>query len=138
MATITNFEELEIWKEARRLNWLIFQFIQSSINAKQDFRFKDQIKAASGSVRDNIQEGFERESRLEFINFLSYSKGSVGQVRPQLYLGIKINYWLEKDVEGLKQKFETLSSHIANFIKYLNTSQTNGTKLKTEYKKCRA
>jgi hypothetical protein len=87
---------------------------------------------------DNIQEGFERESRLEFINFLSYSKGSVGQVRPQLYRGIKINYWLEKDVEGLKQKFETLSSHIANFIKYLNTSQTNGTKLKTEYKKCRA
>jgi four helix bundle protein len=86
---------------------------------------------------DTIQEGFERESRLEFINFLSYSKGSVGQVRSQLYRGIKINYWLEKDVEGLMQKFEALASHIANFIKYLNTSQTNGTKLKTEYKKCR-
>ncbi len=37
MATITNFEELEIWKEARRLNLLIFQLIQSSINGKARF-----------------------------------------------------------------------------------------------------
>jgi four helix bundle protein len=129
MATIKSFEELEIWKTARALNKEIIELVKIDI-VQKDFRFKDQIKAASGSVMDNIAEGFERESRLEFINFLSYSKGSIGEVRSQLYRGIDMNYWVESDVEELKLRFETLSSHIANFIKYLNTSQTKGTKFK--------
>ena len=131
MATIKSFEELEIWKTARALNKEIIELVKIDI-VQKDFRFKDQIKAASGSVMDNIAEGFERESRLEFINFLSYSKGSIGEVRSQLYRGIDMNYWVESDVEELKLRFETLSSHIANFIKYLNTSQTKGTKFKNK------
>lgn len=129
MATIKSFEELEIWKTARILNKEIIELVKLDI-VQKDFRFRDQIRAASGSIMDNIAEGFERESRLEFINFLSYSKGSIGEVRSQLYRGIDMNYWAENDVEELKQKFEVLSSHIANFIKYLNTSQTKGTKFK--------
>ncbi|MFC4230527.1 four helix bundle protein [Parasediminibacterium paludis] len=79
MATITKFEDLEIWKESRRLSYIIFTFSSNQWFSK-DFRFRDQIKAAAGSVMDNIAEGFERSSRLEFINFLSISKGSCGEV----------------------------------------------------------
>lgn len=86
MATITKFEKPDIWKEARRLSFVIFQFVQKERFSK-DFRFRDQIKAAAGSVMDNIAEGFERSSRLEFINFLSYAKGSCGEVKSQLYRG---------------------------------------------------
>jgi four helix bundle protein len=59
MATITRFEDLEIWQEARRLaNEINIICIETEL--KTDYRFKDQIKAASGSVMDNIAEGFER------------------------------------------------------------------------------
>jgi len=63
VATIKRFEDLEIWQEARRL----FNQIQDIVNStdlKNDFRLKDQIKAASGSVMDNIAEGFERDGNL--------------------------------------------------------------------------
>ena len=73
MATITSFEELEIWKEARRLYKKVLDLIKREEVAK-DFRFKNNFKEAAGSVMDNIAEGFERDSRLEFINTLSYSR----------------------------------------------------------------
>lgn len=130
MATITNFEELEIWKEARRLNLLVFQLIQSSVNAKQDFKFKDQIKAATGSVMDNIAEGFERDSRLEFVNFLSIAKGSVGEIRSQLIRGFDMNYWTEENVVLIRNDYEILAKNIGNFIRYLNNTEIKGQKFK--------
>ena len=91
MATITRFEDLEIWQEARRLAKEI-HFISIETELKTDFRFRDQIKAASGSVMDNIAEGFERNGNLEFRQFLSIAKGSAGETRSQLYRVLDFNY----------------------------------------------
>jgi len=121
MATITSFEELEIWKDARRLYKKVLALIKREDVAK-DFRFKNNFKEAAGSVMDNIAEGFERDSRLEFINTLSYSKGSTGEVRSQLFRGFESDYWNESELNELNEEYKKLASHIANFIKYLNTS----------------
>ena len=70
MATIQRFEDLEIWQMGRKFATSLFQLTLSE-NFLKEYKFKDQIKDSSGSVMDNIAEGFGRESRLEFINFLS-------------------------------------------------------------------
>ena len=84
MATITKFEDLEIWQEARKLSKEIY-LISKDTDLKTDYRFKDQIKASSGSVMDNIAEGFERDGNIEFRQFLSIAKGSAGESRSQIY-----------------------------------------------------
>jgi four helix bundle protein len=94
MATYTRFEELEIWQESRRLSLQVFNMTANG-NVGKDFRFRDQIRSAAGSVMDNIAEGFERSSRLEFVNFLSFSKGSCGEVRSQIYRAIDQQYFTE-------------------------------------------
>lgn len=59
--------------------------ISEKMRIRYDFRFADQIKAAAGSVMDNIAEGFERSSRFEFLNSLSISKGECGELKSQLH-----------------------------------------------------
>lgn len=73
MATVKRFEDLEIWIEARRLSKEIITISKSS-ELKTDFRLRDQVKSAAGSVMDNIAEGFERNGNREFIQFLSIAK----------------------------------------------------------------
>ncbi|MDA3942676.1 MAG: four helix bundle protein [Bacteroidetes bacterium] len=127
--TISNFEDLSIWNKARELSELIFGITTLDPFSK-DFRFKDQIRAASGSVMDNIAEGFEREGNKEFIQFLYISKGSCGEVRSQSYRAFDNNYINEEQLNELLEKTKNLSIEIANFIKYLRNSGIRGNKYK--------
>ena len=106
------FEDLEIWKRSARLSVEIYRHFQSS----KDYGFKDQITRSSLSVPSNISEGFERKSRKEFINFLSYAKGSNGELRTQIYIGIEIGY-IEKTL-GMRwiKEAEELSRMIASLM----------------------
>jgi len=58
----------------------------------KDFGVRDQITRSSLSVPSNIAEGYERESNKEIANFLNYAKGSAGELRTQIYIGIDIGY----------------------------------------------
>jgi four helix bundle protein len=127
MATITKFEDLEIWQEARKLAKEVF-ILSKETDLKTDFRFKEQIKASSGSVMDNIAEGFERDGNLEFRQFLSVAKGSAGETRSQIYRLYDCKYISEEQFKDLKNKYENLSGKIKNFITYLNKKDFKGNK----------
>lgn len=129
MATIKRFEDLELWVEARVLANKIF-VISEQGKFQKDFRFKDQIRSASGSIMDNIAEGFERSSRLEFIQFLGIAKGSCGEVKSQLYRALDQTYINQGDFDALYEMGEKLAAGIAGFIQYLNKSPYKGQKFK--------
>lgn len=127
MATINRFEDLDIWNEARRLAKEI-HIISVETGLKSDFKFKEQIKSSSGSVMDNIAEGFERDGNIEFRQFLSIAKGSAGETRSQLYRVFDFDYIDEQKFELLKKDYENLSGKIKNFITYLNKKDFKGNK----------
>jgi four helix bundle protein len=122
MATITRFEDLEIWKLAREQAIEIYKLTQSGSFAR-DFELKDQINASAGSSMDNIAEGFERFTNREFAQFLVISKGSNGEVRSQLYRAFDRNHI---SGETLKKRLEfsvMLGNKIKSFLDYLQSSK---------------
>ncbi|MFC7346202.1 four helix bundle protein [Chryseobacterium zhengzhouense] len=129
MATVNKFEDLEIWKLARTLCNDIFEIIETT-NLKNNFRLSNQIDGSSGSIMDNIAEGFERNGNKEFINFLSIAKASCGETRSQLYRVLDRSFITPEKFEILREQTELLSRKIGSFINYLKNTELKGTKFK--------
>ena len=129
MAAISNFEDLEIWQLARQQASDIHELYMQEPFSK-DWELKNQINAASGSVMDNIAEGFECSGNKEFSNFLLISKGSNGEVRSQLYRASDRRYLTIEKLEELKLKCLTISKKITSFIKYLKETEQKGFRYK--------
>ncbi|MDB5253084.1 MAG: ribosomal protein [Flaviaesturariibacter sp.] len=129
MGTYQRFEELPIWMEARKLAFEVYQ-LTFHLPFANDFARVNQIRRACGSVADNSAEGYERDGRLEFINFLSIAKGSAGEVRFQLHRAADLAFITKTVLDEKVAAYKNLAVQIANFIKYLNTNTNRGIKFK--------
>ncbi len=127
--TIKRFEDLEIWQKARELSKKI-RGIALTTSLERDFSLKDQIFRSSGSVLDNIAEGFERDGKKEFINFLYIAKGSLGETRSQVHRSFDANHLNEEIYNALLNDCLNLSGKIAHFISYFSKSEYDGIKKK--------
>ena len=129
MSAVRDFEELAIFQKARELSKKIYP-VTNKDGFKSDYRFVQQIRAAAGSIMDNIAEGFERGGNKEFLNFLYIAKGSCGEVRSQLIRANDVGYLTEEEYNELYTECRKLSTSIMNFIKEIKASDITGAKFK--------
>lgn len=129
MGKIEQFEDLEIWQLAREICDDI-QSISDNSGLRKDYKLYSQIDGSSGSAMDNIAEGFERGGNKEFHQFLSISKGSIGETRSQMYRVLDRKYCDPATFELIRNKCLTLSKRTKAFMKYLKASELKGNKFK--------
>jgi len=127
MSTIKCFEDLRCWQTARELCKLIYKFTRKEKFSK-DFSMVNQIKNSAGSVMDNISEGFDRAGNKEFIQFLSISRGSVAEVKSQLYRALDQNYVDDDEFHQAYDLANHTSKETTNLILYLKNSDMRGFK----------
>jgi four helix bundle protein len=129
MATIERFEQIEAWKLARELSKEIY-WITNNTDLVKDFGLKNQMRDSSGSIMDNIAEGFERGGNKEFVQFLGVSKGSAAEFKSQLYRTLDQNYIDKNKFQELYDYVENICKLIMGLIKYLRSSDYKGLKFK--------
>jgi four helix bundle protein len=127
--TVNNIEDLVTWQLARELSKDIYVNTNTPEFLK-DYRFCAQIRAAVGSIMDNIAEGFEREGNKEFIQFLYIAKGSCGEVKSQLYRASDVGYITNEKFSELLSKTKDVKEKITSLIRYLKQSYIKGKKYK--------
>jgi four helix bundle protein len=123
MATAERFEDLDVWQRARKLTNLIYNLSDSGSFAR-DYGLKDQMRRAAVSVMSNIAEGFESRTQSLFIDFLGRAKGSLGEVRSQLYISLDHAYISQEEFNQVFEIATICSKQLSRFIHYLE-SQPN-------------
>lgn len=128
MSTITQFEELDIWKDARELCKDTRDLIHKNEQFLKDYALRDQISRSTGSIMDNIAEGFGRGGNKEFHNFLSYSMGSCLEAKSQIYRAHDFHYIDMIEKKRMIENIEKLSFKIIALMKYLRKTDIKGSK----------
>ena len=118
MAVYNNFEDLPVWKEAIVLAVQVYKITKEE-KFKRDYGLSEQIRRAAVSVSSNIAEGFERSSRKEFIRSLYIAKGSVSEVRSQVFLSKELGCLDGDFSEKVLGQTRSLSRQIGALISFL-------------------
>jgi four helix bundle protein len=115
---IERFEQIEAWKEARKLCAMLYQSARQSSFAKH-YALRDQVQRAALSVMANIAEGFERRSRNEFVRFLLIASGSASEIKSHLYVALDQKYLTQKQFDEIYEQATRVGKMLSKFIAYL-------------------
>lgn len=129
MTTFKNFEDIEAWRKARMLVREIYAMSGHAAFAK-DFALRDQMRRAGISVMSNIAEGFGRDGAREFLQFLAIAKGSVDEIKAQLYVALDQDYIRQQDFDRLYAWAGEIGGMISGLMRYLQQSDIKGNKFK--------
>ena len=127
MATFKRFEDIEAWQAAKSLCSQILEIIKKT-ELNKDYALHNQIDASSGSVMDNIAEGFGRGGNIEFINFLTIAHGPACECQSQLYREQERNYITDQKFKEIYAIADGAKNKITGLIKYLQKSDLRGPK----------
>ncbi len=134
MGSFKRFEDVLSWQRARILCARIGKLIEGE-HFKKNFRLIDQVEGSTGSITENIAEGFERGGNKEFIQYLSIAKASCGETRSQLYRALDRSYINQSEFQELYDMVISISNLIQKLMAYLSSSELKGVKYKDRFSK---
>jgi four helix bundle protein len=114
MTIIQRFEDIQAWQEARTLVKLIYQ-LTSKEKYSRDYGMRDQIRRASVSVMNNIAEGFDCESKIEFARFLGIARRSAVEVQSLLYAALDAGYIDQTEFDAYYEQARKTKALVGGF-----------------------
>jgi four helix bundle protein len=127
MAAFQTFEEIQAWQKARALTQQIYA-LSAREPFSRDFGLRDQVRRASTSIMSNIAEGFERNGRKEFLQFLAIAKGSAGEVLSHSFVAYDQGYLSEAEFSRIRESVAELGRLIGGLMQYLRGTKIRGIK----------
>jgi len=124
VATIKKFEDLECWKEARKLVNMVYEAVNENKKFQKDFRLSGQITGAAISVMNNIVEGWAAQSNNEFIRFLTYSRRSCAETQNCLYIALDQQYISEITFKEIYDQGLKTIKIIDGLLRYLRSQRS--------------
>ena len=94
---VQNYQDLIVWQKAMELAEKVY-IVTKKLPKEEIYSLTNQMRRAVVSIPSNIAEGHSRNSKKEFIQFLSIARGSKAELETQVLLCVKICYLCEADI----------------------------------------
>jgi four helix bundle protein len=127
LPTIKSFEELPVWKDARKFANKIYN-LTKKFPKEENYGLTSQITRATVSIGSNIAEGFDRYSKKDFVKFLIIARGSISEIQNDLYIALDLKYINQNDFQETYALAKGLGKQINGFIKYLRSYDKQNSK----------
>ena len=121
---IKNFYDLEVWQLSMDLAVQLYDFIRG-LPREELYVLSDQMRRALISIPSNIAEGQKRNNPKEFRRFLSYSRGSLGELMTQINLCNRLGYLSDDNLERVLNRCGLIDKKLYNLINSLPVSIKN-------------
>ncbi|MBW0000763.1 MAG: four helix bundle protein [Verrucomicrobia bacterium] len=118
MSTVRRFEDFEAFTTARDFVRATGTTIRQPV-FRPERQLRWQIEKALISILSNFAEGFERNGRQEFIQFLTIAKGSTGEVKAQLIYAFDQGLLDGPAYQSLVSKADCTLAQFGGLLKYL-------------------
>jgi four helix bundle protein len=86
-----DYHDLKVWKLSMALCEDVYALLRQ-FPTEERYALCDQLRRAVVSIPSNIAEGNGRDSKAEYIRFLSIARGSAFEVQTQLELASRFGY----------------------------------------------
>ena len=125
MAKVNTYKDLIVWQKAMEMTIALYQIVKK-LPKEETYALSDQMRRAAISIPSNIAEGFGRNSKKEYIQFLFIANGSVCELETQLILCVQFKYFTEQEIQPIINLLDEIKRIIMTITKKLtlNTSTT--------------
>ena len=120
-----NYRELKVWQRSIELVQEVYKLVKK-LPKEETYCLSDQMRRAAVSIPSNIAEGQDRNSRKEFIYFLSIARGSKSELDTQVEICLRIGYFNLLDAERVLGLLQEVSMMITSLITKLSGSNKDG------------
>ncbi|MBO2526183.1 MAG: four helix bundle protein [Bacteroidales bacterium] len=118
MVKVKTYRDLIVWQKAMEMTVMLYP-IASKLPKEETFALCSQMRRAAVSIPSNIAEGFGRNSKKEYLQFLYIAYGSVCELETQLMLCVRIEYLTEIEIQPLMDILTEIGKMITTITKKL-------------------
>ena len=104
-------EKLDVWNKAIDFVTTVYRATES-FPREEKFGLTSQIRRAAVSIQANIAEGAARDSKKEFVHFLSNAEGSASELETELLIARKLGYLADRSYDGLRAELDGIGRMI--------------------------
>lgn len=120
--TIRDYRDLIVWKEAMDLAERTY-VLTRTFPKEEMFGLTSQMRRCSTSIPANIAEGFGRQQRRSFVQFLRIAQGSLKELESHSILACRVGLLDKSALEEIENRCELLGKRMVTFIRSLNVAE---------------
>jgi len=118
---IKSYKELTVWQKSYKLTLLVYRSTKN-FPKEELYGLTSQIRRAVVSIPSNIAEGYCRQRRLEYIQFLQFAFASAAELETQLLIAKDLSYISSRDFKESNSLLDEVLRMLNSLISKIKTS----------------